>query len=103
MNQVTTLPVGLLRAGMLLSGLCALACIPGILAAERFGWSERPFHATQILATLLCFVASVGYLLMGRRSMRAGSRVLAVTAAILSGSYLAFLAWVLTRIDFSGM
>jgi hypothetical protein len=92
MNQVTTLPVGLLRAGMLLSGLCALACIPGILAAERFGWSERPFHATQMLAALL-----------GRRSMRAGSRVLAVTAAILSGSYLAFLAWVLTRIDFSGM
>lgn len=103
MNHVTTQPAGLLRAGMLFSGLCALACIPGILAAERFGWSERPFHATQMLAVLLCFVASVGYLLMGRRSMSSGSRLLAVTTAILSGSYLAFLAWVLARIDFSGM
>lgn len=103
MNQATTLPVGLLRAGMMLSGLCALGCIPGILAAEHFGWSERPFHATQILATLLCFVTSVGYLLMGRRSMNPATQALTVTATVLSGSYLAFLAWVLARIDFSGM
>ena len=103
MNQATTPPAPLLRSGMMLSGFCALACIPGILAAEHFGWSERPFHATQILATLLCFVASVGCLLMGRRSMNPATQALTVTATVLSASYLAFLAWVLARIDFSGM
>jgi hypothetical protein len=35
--------------------------------------------------------------------MSPATQALTVTAAILSGSYLAFLAWVLTRIDFSGM
>jgi hypothetical protein len=103
MKHVTNLPATLLRPVFLLSGLCALACIPGILAAERFGWSERPFHAAQFLSALVCFVGSLGYLLMARHRTDTPLRVLAVTAAVLSGSYLAFLAWVIARIDFSGM
>jgi hypothetical protein len=103
MNHVTNLPATVLRPAFLLSGLCALACIPGILAAERFGWSERPFHAAQFLSALVCFVASLGYLFVGRQPTGTPLRLLAVTAAVLSGSYLAFLAWVIARIDFSGM
>lgn len=100
---MTSRTAAVLRPVFLLSGLCTLACIPGILAAERFGWSERPFHAAQMLAALLCFVASVGCLLTGRWSMSVGSRVAAAGAAVLSGLYLAFLAWVMARIDFSGI
>jgi hypothetical protein len=94
--------VGFLRPAFLLSGLCALACLPAILVAERLAWSERPLHATQMIACLLCFLTSTAYLLRNRTAPR-NSRATAWLASLLSGGYLAFLLWVITRLDFSGM
>lgn len=91
----------------LTSGIIALACIPGILLSNYFGYSEGPFHGLQWLACMICFPFSIWYLRAARsRPNSAGGRqpkveFLATIAATLTGLWLAFLFLVIAILTFS--
>lgn len=86
-----------------LTGIYTLACIPAILLAERVGWSQRPFHFTQIIAAFLCFLAG-GVFLWNTRGSRFGViKWLATAALVLCCLFLAFVAYVLATFDLSGL
>ena len=84
---------------LLASGGLALLCAPAILVAERLGLSQRPFHATQLLATLVCLVSSARFLLASRSEVRGWPRVLGMVALGLSGLWLGFVCFVLLSFD----
>ena len=84
----------------LLSGIYALLCIPGILLAERNGWSQRPFHSTQWLAVAVCLVSSAKFL-WGSRGLSVGwRRPVACLGLLLSGLYLLFIIYVMVTLTF---
>ena len=87
----------------LVGGICAALCAPAILVAERFAWSQRPFHVTQMLAVMLGFPASLAFLWRTRRSPLSAERWLALAAAVLSGLWLCFIICVLLTLDFSAL
>jgi hypothetical protein len=98
-------PESLSRVAFLISGGCALLCVPAILIAEQRGWSQVPFNVAQFLATIVCFVSSVTFLVRywGSESASGFERSLAVVAAILSGFWLAVCFYVILILDMSGM
>ena len=87
----------------LVSGFYALACAPAILIAEHFSWPQSPFHQTQFIAVLLCLPASLAFLWSTRGSRFGGQRCLAAVAASLCSLWLAFIAYVVLTLDFSGI
>ena len=91
------------KATFLLGGIYAVACIPAIFLAERFGWNQRPFHLTQTIALVLCFVASTAFLWCTRASRFDALRWLATAAVVLCGLWIAFLAFVLATFDLSAI
>jgi hypothetical protein len=93
------------KPAFLISGGWALLCMPAILIAEQGGWSQAPFHVTQFLATVVCFVSSVTFLVRywGSESASGFERSLAVVAAILAGLWLAFCCYVILTFDLSGI
>jgi len=80
---------------MLGTGLYAVLCVPLILLAERHGWSEGPFHGTQLLATLVCFLSSIDFIRGDKPKSVRWQRAVAIVALTLSGLLLALLAFAL--------
>ena len=87
------------RWAFLASGTWAVLCAPAILLAERFSWSQRPFHLTQILAALTCLVSSSLFLWTTRGNGFGWQRSLALVAGTLSGLWVAFFSYVLLTFD----
>lgn len=80
---------------VLATGGYVLLCIPAILLAERFGVPQAPFHITQFVATVACFV-SAGWFLWRVRGVAVGARrTVAILAVSLSGLWLLFIAFVI--------
>ncbi|MHC5212555.1 MAG: hypothetical protein ACYTG2_17725 [Planctomycetota bacterium] len=88
---------------LLASGGLALLCAPAILVAEQLGWSQRPLHGTQLLATMVCLVSSARFLWAGRGEVRGWPRVLAIVALGLSGLWLCFVCFVLLSLDLAAI
>ncbi|MCC6881679.1 MAG: hypothetical protein WBE58_17355 [Verrucomicrobiales bacterium] len=76
------------------AGIYALACLPAILLAERLGWSQSFFHASQLVATILCVPAAALFLWRTRGGRFHWARCLALVACGWSGLWLAFVLYV---------
>jgi hypothetical protein len=76
--------------------------MPAILLAERLSLPQGPLHTTQFLAVALCFPSSLVFLWRNRDTW-SGTRRLAAGAALLSGVWLVFVAYVLLTLDFSSL
>jgi len=87
----------------LISGGCALLCAPAVLIAERSGWSQWPFHVTQLVATLICLASSVIFIVSTRGQDFGLERSLAAVALLLSGLWLVFVCYVLLTLDLSSL
>jgi hypothetical protein len=88
---------------LLASGVVALLCVPAILVTEQLGRSQRPFHTTQLLATVVCLVSSARFLWASRGDVLGWPRVLALVALGLSGLWLGFAGFVLLSFDLDGI
>lgn len=87
----------------LVTGGYALLCAPAILLAEQYGWSQAPFHVTQLIATLICFPSSVVFLWSTKGTHFGWQRSLSIVALLMSGLWVAFFCFVLLTFDLSGM
>lgn len=85
------------------AGIYALACAPAILLAERLVWSQSFFHATQLVATILCVPAAAFFLWLTRGLRFNWARCFALVACVLCGLWLAFVLYVLLSLDFSAI
>lgn len=110
MNQATASPIvpqkrkdSIAHSLFMGAGIYALACVPAILLAERLGWSQSFFHATQLVATILCFPAAAFFLWRTRGLRFNWARCLALVACVLSGLWLACVIYVLLSLDFSAI
>lgn len=74
----------------LFSGLYVLLCIPLILLAEKYSFSEAPFHLTQLIAIISCFISGLVVLIKGRKGMKATGLFVSGLGVILTGLILAF-------------
>ena len=91
------LPIRILvRIVFIGAAVVVVACIPWVLAAEAFGWSQRPVHLLQsFVAVPVAFVSSVAFLcLRAPEESPKWERRAAWTVCVLSGAWLAMLLWV---------
>ena len=86
----------LVRAVFIGAASVVLLCMPWVLAAEAFGWSQRPVHLLQsFVAIPVAFVSSVAFLcLRTPEDALRWERRAAWAVCILSGSWVAMLVWV---------
>lgn len=73
-----------------------LLCMPWVLAAEEYGWSQRPVHLLQsFVAVPIAFVSSVAFLcLRTHEDAPKWERRAAWAVCVLSGLWLLLMAWV---------
>lgn len=73
-----------------------LACMPWVWAAECFGWDQRPAHLLQsLVAAPVSFLSSGAFLcLRSPEDAPAWERRAAWAVFIVSGAWVAMLAWV---------
>ncbi len=78
------------------AAVIVLLCIPWVLAAEAFGWSQRPAHLLQsFVAVPVAFVSSVVFLcLRTHEDAPKWERRAAWAVCVLSGLWLLLTAWV---------
>ena len=96
------LPIRLLvRTVFIGAAVVVVACIPWVLATEAFGWSQRPVHLLQsFIAIPAAFVSSVTFLfLRAPEEAPKWERRAAWAFCVLSGAWLAMLAWVLVALS----
>ncbi|MGI9110447.1 MAG: hypothetical protein ACR2KA_10565 [Opitutales bacterium] len=86
-----------LRVVFIGAAAIVLLCVPWVLAGGAFGGSERPAHLLQsFIAIPVAFVSSGCFLWMrSPEGSPVWERRLAWAVCILSGLWLAFMAWVL--------
>ena len=86
----------IIRAVFLGATAVVFLCIPWVLAAEAYGWTQRPAHLLQsFLAIPIAFLSSGIFLwLRSPEDAPAWERRAAWAVWVLSGSWLAMLAWV---------
>lgn len=86
----------LLRTIFIGSAVIVLLCMPWVLAAEAYGWTQRPAHLLQsFVAIPVTFLSSGMFLwLRSPEDAQAWERRLAWAVWILSGLWLALVAWV---------
>ena len=91
----------LLRTIFIAASVVALFCMPWVLAAESFGWSQRPAHLLQNFIAIPVAFLSSGIFLCLRSPAGAPSweRRLAWVVWGLSGAWLALLAWVFVALS----
>src|SRR3954469_2709138 len=85
------------------SGIYAALCIPAIFVAERWQFSQRPFHTTQFIAVLICAMASPVFLRATKTRGWSWTRILAATAFTLCSLWLVFFVYVVYKLDFSAI
>ena len=78
-----------------ISAVYTLGCIPAILLAERYGWTQAPFHLTQLIAVVLCLIACTVFLAATRSSPFGPWQWLASGALALLFLWLAFVVYVI--------
>ena len=96
------LPIRLLvRTVFIGAAVVVVACIPWVLATEAFGWSQRPVHLHQSFISIpAAFVSSVTFLfLRAPEEAPKWERRAAWAVCVLSGAWLAMLAWVLVALS----
>ena len=83
----------LVRIVFIGAAVVVVACIPWVLVAEAFGWSQRPVHLLQsFVAVPVAFVSSVAFLcLRTLEDAPRWERRAAWAVCILSGAWLAML------------
>ena len=91
----------LVRTVFIGAAVVVVACIPWVLATEAFGWSQRPVHLLQsFIAIPAAFVSSVTFLfLRAPEEAPKWERRAAWAVCVLSGAWLAMLAWVLVALS----
>lgn len=87
------------KAPFLVSGIYAVLCAPAIFLAEHYGGPQSFFHASQLLAVVICFLSSSAYLRRGRQPKQTSWLVLAAISALVSGLWLAFVVYVIASFD----
>jgi len=85
------------------TGGLAVLCGPAVLLAERYGWSQAPFHVTALVSTVICFLSSIAFIWSTRGEPFGGRQSLALVACTLSAAWLAFVVHVMLTFDLSGM
>ena len=96
------LPIRLLvRTVFIGAAVVVVAGIPWVVATEAFGWSQRPVHLLQsFIAIPAAFVSSVTFLfLRAPEEAPKWERRAAWAVCVLSGAWLAMLAWVLVALS----
>lgn len=78
----------------LVSGICALLCIPAVLIAERNNFPDDPFHIIAMIATPTCFVSGLWFLVRARKQKKSLWWALAGAGVILAGAWLCFVLFV---------
>jgi hypothetical protein len=78
----------------LVSGICALLCIPAVLIAEQTGFPDDPFNIIATISTPVCFLCGLSFLIRSRKQPRGHRRALAKVGVILSGGWICFLVFV---------
>ena len=83
----------LVRTVFIGAAVVVVACMPWVLAAEAFGWSQRPVHLLQsFVAVPVAFVSSVAFLcLRTPEDAPKWERRAAWAVCILSGAWVAML------------
>jgi hypothetical protein len=91
----------LLRTIFIGAAVIVLVCIPWVLAAEAYGWNQRPAHLLQsFIAIPIAFLSSGMFLwLRVPEGAPAWERRAAWTVCVLSGAWLAMLAWVFVALS----
>ena len=86
----------LVRTIFIGAAVVVLLCVPWVLAAEAFGWSQRPVHLLQsFVAVPVAFLSSVTFLcLRAPEEVPKWERRAAWAVCVLSGAWLAMLVWV---------
>ncbi|HVJ87874.1 MAG TPA: hypothetical protein VM452_19580 [Caulifigura sp.] len=86
----------------IIAGVWVLLCALAELFAEQLAWPRVPFlFVSQLVATLICFLASLKFLAQSRTSAEIPGYTLGVVAAVLSGLWLACVGYVALTLDFS--
>lgn len=90
-----------LRTTFIAASVIVLACIPWVLAAEAYGWSQRPAHLLQsFLAIPIAFLSSGVFLwLRVPEDAPAWERRVAWVVWVLSGLWLLLMAWVFVALS----
>jgi hypothetical protein len=83
----------LVRSVFMGAAVVVLLCMPWVLAAEAFGWSQRPVHLLQsFVAVPIAFLSSVAFLcLRTPEDAPKWERRAAWAVCILSGAWVAML------------
>ena len=91
----------LVRAVFISAAVVVLLCIPWVLTAEAYGWNQRLAHLLQsFIAIPIAFLSSGMFLwLRAPEGSPAWERRAAWTVWVLSGAWLAMLAWVLLALS----
>jgi hypothetical protein len=86
----------ILRTIFIGAAVVVLLCMPWVLAAEAFGWNQRPAHLLQsFIAIPIAFLSSGIFLwLRSPEDAPAWERRAAWAVWVLSGAWVAMLAWV---------
>ena len=90
-----------MRTILIVAAVIVLLCIPWVLAAEAYGWNQRPAHLLQsFIAIPIAFLSSGMFLLLRvPEDAPAWERWAAWAVWVLSGAWLAMLAWVLVALS----
>ncbi len=83
------------RRVLVVTATYILGCIPAILLAERYGWTQTPFHLTQLIAVVLCLISCTVFLAATRSSPFRLWQWLASVALALLLLWLALVAYVI--------
>jgi len=86
----------IVRISFIGAAVVVLLCMPWVLAAEAYGWSQRPAHLLQsFIAIPVAFLSSGIFLwLPSPEGTPAWERRLAWAVWVLSGLWVLMLAWV---------
>lgn len=83
------------RRVLVVTAAYILGCIPAILLAERYGWTQTPFHLTQLIAVVLCLLSCIVFLATTRSSPFRLWQWLASVALVLLLLWLALVAYII--------
>ena len=89
------------RRVLVVTATYILGCIPAILLAERYGWTQAPFQLTQLIAVILCLISCIVFLVATRSSPFRLWQWLASVALVLLLLWIALVAYVI--LTYSGL
>lgn len=92
----------LVRAVFIAAAVVVLICMPWVMVAEAYGWSQRPVHLLQSFIAIPVAFLSSGWFLWMRSpdGAPAWERRLAWAVCVLSGLWLALMAWVVVALAY---